>query len=133
MPHQLIFACDLLQTLVFTIAILQSARYSPSDQRVFYWVARVEYTSVAILAIWDLLYIWLRLPYNVYFDWPLCEGRSGLNAISVSISMVHVVSACILLATSIRLKIKSNPVREKSKARTICFEHCISAGCERSL
>lgn len=119
-------ACDLLQTLVFTIAILQSALYSPRDQRVFYWVARVEYTSVGILAIWDLFSICLWPPYDIRL-------ALAFKAISVSMSMIHVVLTIILLAASVRLKIKSNPARDGSKVRTIRCERCISACCERIL
>lgn len=112
--HQLSYvACDLLQTLVFTIAILRSARYSPRDQRVFYWVARVEYTSVGILALGSLLYTCLG---------PFYQGPSDGLAVLISISMVSVVLTTILLTASIRLQIKSNPEREESKVRPICFE-----------
>lgn len=117
----LYLVCDLLQTLVFTIAILQSARYSPMDQGVFYWVARVEYTSLGILAIWDLLYCL----------WPPYESRLAFQAISVSMSMIHVVLTIILLAASICLRMKSNPARDEHKVRTICFERYISTSCER--
>lgn len=114
-------ACDLLQTLVFTIAILHSAQYSPRDQRVFDSVARVEYTSVGILALGDLLYSCLG-PYD--------QEPSVEKAVLSSISMVSLVLTSILLTASISLQIKSNPEREGSKVRTICFERCISSGCE---
>lgn len=122
--HLFYIECDLLQTLVFTIAILHSARYSPRDQRVFDWVARVEYTSVGLLALGSLLYSCL----GPYYQEPSVE-----NAVLYSIAMVSLVLTSILLTASIRLKIKSNPEREGSKVRTICFERCISSGCERNL
>lgn len=110
LPYLLQLACDLLQTLVFTIAMLQSARYLPRDQRVFYWIARVEYTSVGILAIWDLLYYCSRSPF---------KRLPVLEAIEFSMSIGHVILTSILLAASIRLIIKSNSEREESKVRTI--------------
>lgn len=119
--HLFYIACDLLQTLVFTIAILHSARYSPRDQRVFNSVARVEYTSVGILALGGLLYSCLG-PYD--------QEPSVEKAVLSSISMVSLVLTSILLTASISLQIKSNPEREGSKVRTICFERCISSGCE---
>lgn len=119
--HLFYIACDLLQTLVFTIAILHSARYSPRDQRVFNSVARVEYTSVGILALGGLLYSCLG-PYD--------QEPSVEKAVLNSISMVSLVLTSILLTASISLQIKSNSEREGSKVRTICFERCISSGCE---
>ncbi len=114
--------CDLFLTLAFTIAILQSARYSPRDRRVFNCVARVEYTSLGILAILTLLHYCLG---------PYYQRPSDLE-MSVSKSMVYIVLTSILLAATIRLKIKSIPERDESKVRTICFGCCISAGCERN-
>lgn len=109
-------SCDLLQIFVFAITIQQSARHSPRDQSVFNLVARLEYTFVGNLAIWHLLY-----PYNCYLpDWVL-------------MSIVHMVSTSILLAASIRLKLRSNPEREESKVRKICFERLISVGSERNV
>ena len=122
--HLFYVACDLLQTLVFTTAILHSARYSPRNQRVFNLVARVEYTSVGILALGSLLYSYLGL----YYQEPLIE-KAVLN----SIGMVSLVLTSILLTASINLQIKSNPEREGSKVCTICFERCISSGCEKNL
>ena len=122
--HLFYIACDLLQTLVFTIAILHSARYFPRDQTVFNSVARVEYTSIGILALGSLLYSCLG-PYN--------QESSVEKAVLNSISMVSLVLTSILLTASIGLQIKSNPEREESKVRTICFERCISSGCERNL
>lgn len=122
--HLFYIECDLLQTLVFAIAILHSARYSPRDQRVFNWVARVEYTSLGILALGSLLYSCL---------WPYYQEPSVENAVLISICMVSLVLTSILLTASIRLQIKSNPEREGSKVRTICFGRCISSGCERNL
>ena len=119
--HLFYIACDLLQTIVFTIAILDSARYSPRDQRVFNSVARVEYTSVGILALGGLLYSCLG-PYD--------QEPSVEKAVLNSISMVSVVLTSILLTASISLQMKSNPERDGSKVRTICFERCISSGCE---
>lgn len=116
--------CDLLQTLVFTIAILHSARYSPIDQRAFNWVAQVEYTSVGFLALGSLLYSCL---------WPYYPETSFAKAFLYSSIMVPPVLTSILLTASIRLQIKSNPEREGSKVCTICFERCISSGCERNL
>lgn len=122
--HLFYIACDLLQTLEFTIAILHSARYSLRDQRVFNSVARVEYTSVGILALGSLLYSCLV---------PFYQEPSVEKAVLNSISMVSLVLTSILLTASISLQIKSNPEREGSKVRTICFERCISSGCERNL
>lgn len=119
--HLFYIACDLLQTLLFTIAILHSARYSSRDQRVFNSVARVEYTSVGILALGGLLYSCLG-PYD--------QDPSVEKAVLNSISMVSLVLTSILLTASISLQIKSNPERGGSKVRTICFESCISSGCE---
>lgn len=113
-------SCDLLQIFLFTITIQQSARYSPRDQSVFYWVARLEYTFVGILAIWHLLYNCLMLP-------------PPYVAISVLVSMVRMVSTSILFAASILLKVRSNPEREESKVRKICFERLISVGRERNV
>lgn len=109
LPFLLQLACDLLQTLVFTIAVERSARYSPWDPRVFYWIPHVAYTSVGILATWDLLYYCSRPPFN---------RLPVLEAISVSMSIGHVILTSILLAASIRLKIKSNPERDESKVST---------------
>lgn len=130
--------CNLLQTLVFTIAILQSARYSPRDQRMFYRVSRVEYTSLGILAIWDLFYNFLW-PYVGQYYARLLTNYERLLAfeaillLTVSMRVIHIVLTIILLIASIDLEMQSNPARDISKVRTISYERYISASCERIL
>lgn len=133
--HLFYLACDLLQTLVFTIAILQSARYSSRDQRMLYWVSRVEYTSLGILAISDLFYYIFFWPYlEPYFARLLpFKPTKTILVLPVSIRMIHVVLTIILLAASIRLKMQSNPARDISKVRTISYERYIFASCESIL
>lgn len=114
-----LLSCELLQIFVFAITIQQSARYSPRDQSVFNLVARLEYTFVGNLAIY-LLYNCLTLPPPYVTDWVL-------------MNIVYMVSTSILLAASIRLKLRSNPEREESKVRKICFERLISVGSERNV
>lgn len=128
--------CDLLQTLVFTIAILQSARYSPRDQRMFYRILRVEYTSLGILAIWDLFYNFLWPYVGQYYARLLTNYEQFLAfeailLLTVSTRVIHVVLTIILLAASIDLEMQSNPAREISKVRTISYERYISASYER--
>lgn len=140
--HLFYLACDLLQTLVFTIAILQSARYSWRDQRMFYWVSRVEYTSLGILATSDLFYYIFFWPYLEPYFARLLPFKAikailvltvSIRMIHVVLRMIHVVLTIILLAASIRLKMQSNPARDISKVRTISYERYISANCESIL
>lgn len=85
------------------------------------WVARMEYISVGILALGSLLYSCLGPYYRAL------SVDIAVDIAVLSIPMVSLVLTSILLTASIRLQINSNPEREASKVRTICFEHCISS------